>query len=161
MADLTLADLAEQAGVETAAEATADTASSGSGEVVNESTAEFLTETIKTLEKRGLIEPILFGPDYMEQPVPEQQEQTTTENGDTEMSEIQLNAETVATAGRTIMSKMGEDVSLDDVLAETATAVESIKGQLGDDATVQDIVQIAENNPELVDQQLEAVKEGL
>jgi len=163
MSDITLKDLAEDAGV-AATEASGSGGGSGSAAAAggSDSTAEFFTEVVKTLEKRGLIEPMLFGPENAQKMQQTEQQPTTNDNDDAkEMSGLQLNAETVSTVGRGIMSTLGDDATLDDVVDEAQEAADGIKAQLGPEATVADVVQIAENNPAMINQQLDDLKDQL
>lgn len=128
MTDLTFEDLAEEAGA-AAEEAAAGGSAKGTG--------EWVAETVELLDKRGLLEPILFGPEQGQ----ELQEQTAgryageeQEAGDDLEDDdggLSLDAEGIAEAGEAIMAQLGEDV------------------------TVAEVVQICRDNPALVNSQIE------
>lgn len=120
MTDVTFDDLVDGAG-DAAAEATAE-----------QGTGEWVTELVQTLDKRGLLEPILFGPDgtaELREQRDEQREQAT-DAGDGDGAP-DLDADGVSNAGKAIMD------------------------QLGNDVTVAEVVDICEANPDLVNQQLD------
>lgn len=124
MTDLSFDDLADQAG-----EAAEEASSGGS-----QGTGEWVKETVELLDKRGLLEPMLFGPEQAEQ-VKEQADPKAGDDGDAgdDAGEgtPEISAETIAEAGEGIME------------------------QLGDDVTVKEVVQICEDNPAVVNQQIE------
>lgn len=90
-----------------------------------QSTGEWVRETVELLDKRGLLEPILFGPEGAEQVQPE-----PAPAADAEQGGIDIDAEQIAEIG------------------------EGIMGQLGPDVTVAEVVQICKDNPGLVNQQI-------
>lgn len=123
MTDITFEDLAAEAG------AAGEAAAGGAAE---KGTGEWMKETVELLDKRGLLEPMLFGPEgakeMREQPeAPEPEAAVHDGDGDG----LDLNAESVAEAGRAIMEQLGEDV------------------------TVAELVRICEDNPALVNKQIE------
>lgn len=130
--ELTLDDLTAEAG-EAAAEAAAEGA--------DQATGEWVADLVETLDKRGILEPLLFGPENVEKVreaqglQPDDGAQETASSGENEASSdgggLDLDAEGIAAAGRAIMDQLGEDV------------------------TVADVVEIAEANPALVNQQLQ------
>lgn len=122
MTDLTFSDLAEQAG---------GAAEEAAAEAAGESTGEWVTELVQTLDKRGLLEPLLFGPDGTAELQDQRQEARETADDDASGEGLNLDAGSIADAGRALMGELGEDV------------------------TVAEVVQICEKNPQLVDQQIE------
>jgi hypothetical protein len=127
--DLSLEDLAAEAG-QVAEETAADAAT-------DQATGEWVTELVETLDKRGILEPLLFGPENVEK-VRETQGLGPAEDAD---------------AGDDAGGDAGGDVDLD---AEgIASAGEAIMDQLGEDVTVAEVVEICRANPALVDQQLQ------
>lgn len=124
--ELTLDDLAAQAG-EVAEETAAETAEQGTG--------EWVAELVETLDKRGILEPLLFGPDNVEKVReaqglgPDEEPAEDDAEGD-DGDGVELDAEGIASAGEAIMD------------------------QLGDDVTVAEVVDICNANPAMVDQQL-------
>lgn len=129
---LTFEDLAEEAGQ------AAEQASSSGGSSSDESTGEWVMRTVELLDKRGLLEPVLFGPDgaaEVQQQVQNKAEQAAaerTEQGDGDGDGgLDLDAESIAEAGKAVME------------------------QLGDDVTVADLVAICESNPAMVNKQIQ------
>lgn len=115
----TLEDLVDQAG-----DAASEASEPGQG------TGEYIQQTVELLDKRGLLEPMLFGPDGAQ----ELKEQSEPAGGDGDGEgggAPDLDADTLAAAGRSIMDQLGEDV------------------------TVAEVVAICEDNPRLVNEQLE------
>lgn len=128
MADLTFEDLVDEAG-SAAEEAAAETAA-GKG------TGEWVAETVELLDKRGLLEPILFGPEGAKEvneakggPAGRLSDDAAGGDRDDEGG-LDLDAEGIAEAGEAIMAQLGEDV------------------------TVAEVVQICRDNPQLVNQQI-------
>lgn len=130
--ELTLDDLTAEAG-EAAAEAAAEGA--------DQATGEWVADLVETLDKRGILEPLLFGPENVEKV---REAQGLQDPGDVEESPddaagdpsddaggLDLDAEGIAAAGRAIMDQLGQDV------------------------TVAEVVEIAEANPALVNQQIQ------
>lgn len=118
MADISFDDLAAEAGQ--AAEEVAE----------EQGTGEWVTELVETLDKRGLLEPILFGPDVAEPPAALEQEPADDGDGDGGDAP-QISAEQIAAIGEQIMAELGEDV------------------------TVAEVVEICRANPGLVNKQIE------
>lgn len=110
MVDIGLNDLTTEA-AQTASDAAA----------ADQSTGEWIAETVKLLDQRGYLEPLLWGkerlPNY-DQPEPVQAVEPT------------ISADTIAEAGRGVIDALGEGV------------------------TVAELVEICENNPAMVNQQL-------
>jgi len=110
MVDIGLNDLTTEA-AQTASDAAA----------TDQSTGEWIAETVKLLDQRGYLEPLLWGkerlPNY-DQPEPVQAVEPT------------ISADTIAEAGRGVIDALGEGV------------------------TVAELVEICENNPAMVNQQL-------
>lgn len=119
MADISFDDLAEEA---------AGAAEDAAGE---QGTGEWVTELVETLDKRGLLEPILFGPDVAEPPASVEQGEPEDRADDAEGSVPQIDAEQIAAIGEQIMAELGEDV------------------------TVAEVVDICRANPGLVNSQIE------
>jgi len=92
MADIGLDDLMSEA---------ADTA--GDAAEPSQSTGDFLAETVKLLDQRGLLEPMLFGKERLADPNPDPVE---TAGG------VNISAETIAEAGRGVMDQLGSDVTV-------------------------------------------------
>lgn len=116
--DITFSDLAESAAAEATEAATQP----------EKDTGDWLAETVELLDKRGLLEPILFGPEQaaeVQQQVQEQAAEQVEQAGG-----MDLNAETIANTGERVMD------------------------QLGDDVTVAELVQICRDNPSLVDKKI-------
>lgn len=109
-------DLAEEAGE--AAEAT---------QAPGKSTGEWISETMELLDKRGLLEPMLFGPEGAKEVQEQVNEQAQADAGD---GGLDLDAEAIADAGEAIMDELGEDV------------------------TVAQLVQICRDNPALVNKKI-------
>lgn len=122
MTDYTLDDLVDEAG-DTASEA----AESG------QSTGEWVKETMELLDKRGLLEPMLFGP----------------EGAEKVQQQVQADAEAAAE------DRADEGDGLDLDAEGIAAAGESIMAQLGEDVTVAEVVEICEDNPALVNKQIQ------
>jgi hypothetical protein len=108
-----------------------DEAGEAAGDAADgQDTGEWIRDTVELLEKRGLLEPIIFGPEGAEQ-LAEQQD-AGVEGGD-----------------------VGGDVDGDDLDAATiADAGEAIMAELGEDVEVAEVVKICEANPDLVNQKL-------
>lgn len=121
MSEMTLNDLVDEAG-DAAAE----------NQSPEKSTGEWISETVETLDKRGLLEPMLFGPEGAKEVQDSNVEQAKAENdGDGDGDAPDIDAESIATAGEAVMD------------------------QLGDDVTVAELVQICRDNPALVDKQIQ------
>jgi len=114
MTDIDLSDLTEEA-----TQAAEDAASN------TQSTGEWAVDLVETLDKRGLLEPIMFGKDRL--PDAEAAPDPTPTNTDG----VDLSADTIAQAGRGVMDQLGADV------------------------TVAELVEICENNPQLVNSKLD------
>lgn len=91
---------------------------------------QWVKETIELLDQRGLLEPILFGPDQAPPPGAEQPDQGGS-GEESAPGSPDLDARTIEEAGYAIMDQLGEDVK------------------------VAEVVEICENNPQMVNQQLE------
>jgi len=115
MVDIGLDDLTSEA-AQTASDAAA---------AADQSTGEWIADTVKLLDQRGLLEPLLWGPDHLPT-AKEQPDQLAQDSGN-----LGISAHTIAEAGRGVMDHLGADV------------------------TVAELVEICENNPAMVDQQLE------
>jgi len=123
MTDVTLDDLVDSAGD------AAEEAAEGSGK----GTGEWVKETVQLLDERGLLEPMLFGPEGAQEVREQYQADAETaanasgEDGD---DGLDLDAGTISEAGQAIMDELGEDVK------------------------VADLVTMCENNPELVNKKI-------
>lgn len=93
MPDVSLSDLTEEA---------ADTASEAAGS--GQSTGEWMAETVKLLDKRGYLEPLLWGKEGL--PDEQKADPTESEGG------VDITASMIADAGRGVMAELGEDVTV-------------------------------------------------
>lgn len=119
--DITFDDLAKEAGE--AAEQT---------QTPDKSTGEWMSETLELLDKRGLLEPVLFGPEKAAEVKQQTQKEAEEMAADRDDGDgLDLDAESIAEAGEAIMD------------------------QLGDDVTVAELVQICESNPSMVNKQIQ------
>lgn len=130
MTDISMSDLAASSAGETAsgaAEAAADAAT-------DESTGEWAMKIFDRLEEKGLLEPILFGPEsnISETQTPAGEGQTT-EGG--ESGEVAVDADQIAEIGKTVIDTLG-------------------------DVPISEVVKYAESNPEQVNQLIEQQLEG-
>lgn len=120
MTSISFEDLAAEAGA--AAEQTQE---GGKG------TGEWVAETVELLDKRGLLEPMLFGPEGAKEVAASNQEAAEAAAADREGGGLDLDAESIAEAGEAIMQ------------------------ELGDDVTVAELVSICEANPALVNKKIQ------
>jgi len=122
MTDITLGDLApESEAADTSGNESNEDPDSGG----DSDTGKYIVEIYEKLEDRGLIEPILFGPDSGLQ----EREREPDDDRDGEAGE-ELNAETIADAGKTVIDTMG-------------------------DVRISELVKFCESNPEQVNQLIE------
>lgn len=122
MTDISFEDLAAEAGA-------AGEAAAGGG--TEKGTGEWVSETVELLDKRGLLEPMLFGPEGAQQVQEQHQADAEAAAAESDDGGLDLDAESIAEAGRAVMD------------------------QLGDDVTVADLVEMCENNPGLVNKQIQ------
>lgn len=111
-----LGDLASGA-VEETAEAAAEEAAD------DDSTGEFLIRAMEMMDSKGLLEPLLFGP---EQASNIQQASPDPESGDGDDGGEQIDATVIADVGKQVIDTVG-------------------------DVPISEVVKMAENNPEQVD----------
>lgn len=122
MTDLQLGDLS--AGSSGTAEAAADAAQEAAGD--GKGTGEWAMEIFDRLDDRGLLEPMLFGPDSNIS-----KQEPSDQGGDGEQGGgVDLDADAIADVGKTVIDTMG-------------------------DVRISEVVKFAENNPEQVNQLIE------
>lgn len=133
MSGMTFDDLAAEAGA--AAEQT-----QGGGK----STGEWVAETVELLDKRGLLEPMLFGPEGAAEVREQMQQDAAAAAQERAASEGEPDAEGDGGGG-------GLDLDAEGI----AAAGGAIMDQLGEDVTVAEVVEICEANPALVNKQIQ------
>lgn len=121
--DIQLGDIAASG----ASEAAGGAAEAAVEEAAEQSTGEWLKDMTELLDSKGLLEPLLFGPDSNIQQV----ESTPTDaGGDVEAADGDLDAEAVAEIGKTVIDTFG-------------------------DVKISTLVKAAEQNPQQVNQLIE------
>lgn len=156
MADMTLADLAAEAG-QNAAGSTGGAAAKEAVEAAEQSGSEFLLEMTKLLDEKGLIEPMLFGPEKAAELKEQTAEPVEAEPAAVDPGDIEVNAATIAKFGKGSMAVFGDELTLAGLVDRADAAVDEIEAQLGDGTTVAELVEICENNPDIVNSQLDGV----
>lgn len=125
MTDLTISDISAGNSAET------DTSGGETATEDEKSTGEWLVEIFDRLDERGLVEPVLFGPDSnISKQTPDGQ---PAEQGGGDGME--LDADAIADVGKTVIDTMG-------------------------DVPISEVVKYAEKNPEQVNQLIEQKLEG-
>lgn len=109
MADIGLEDLMSEA---------ADTATDAAEP--RQSTGEFLAETVKLLDQRGLLEPLLWGKERL----PDNDPEPVQADG------VSISAETIAEAGRGVMDQLGSDVTVAELVEICEANPEVVNQQL-------------------------------
>lgn len=129
--DISLGDLAAGAAEETASEGAASAAADAA---TDESTGEWAMKIFDRLEEKGLLEPILFGPDsnIKESQTPTSESQTS-DGGESDRRPV--DADEIAEIGKTVIDTLG-------------------------DVPISEVVKHAEENPEQVNQLIDKKLEG-
>lgn len=119
MTDISLGELAADT-----VDPNGDSSESSESSEDGKATGEFLLEVYERLDEKGLVEPILFGPDSN---ISQRDAEPVEQGGGEGDDDPDLDAEVIADAGKTVIDTLG-------------------------DVRVSELVKYAENNPEQVNQ---------